>query len=136
MSDGRTIRARRLADGALVEILPDGFARPFPPSETDWRALRRLTDEEVHAAAASDPDNPPLTPLSLKRMTRVPQVRVVRRALHLTEAEFAACFRIPHGQLRAWERGEDEPDAAARAYLTVIARNPLAVMEALKGRGV
>jgi putative transcriptional regulator len=57
---------------------------------------------------------------------------VVRRALGLTQEEFAARFRIPLGTLRDWEQGKSEPDQAARAYLMVIARNPDAVVEALK----
>ena len=55
----------------------------------------------------------------------------MRRALHLTQEEFAARFRIPLGTLRDWEQGKTEPDQAARAYLTVIARNPKAVTDAL-----
>jgi putative transcriptional regulator len=58
----------------------------------------------------------------------------MRRALHLTQEEFADRFRIPLGTLRDWEQGKTQPDQAARAYLTVIARNPKAVVEALKDR--
>jgi putative transcriptional regulator len=32
--------------------------------------------------------------------------------------------------LRVWEQGKTDPNQAARAYLTVIARNPEAVMGA------
>ena len=45
--------------------------------------------------------------------------------------EFASRFHIPLGTLRDWEQGRKEPDAAARAYLVVIGRNPAAVSEAL-----
>jgi putative transcriptional regulator len=61
----------------------------------------------------------------------VPRVKVMRRALGLTQEGFAARFRIPLGTLRDWEQGKTEPDQAARAYLTVIARNPKAVTGAL-----
>ena len=131
MSEGRTIRARRLKDGTLVEVLPDGSTRPFPPDDTDWAALPHLTEEEINAAALSDPDNPPRTPERAKHLKRVPQVKVMRRALHLTQEEFAARFHIPLGTLRDWEQGKTQPDQAARAYLRVIARNPKAVLEAL-----
>ncbi|HEY5280635.1 MAG TPA: transcriptional regulator, partial [Pseudolabrys sp.] len=40
-------------------------------------------------------------------------------------------FHIPLGTLRDWEQGAATPDQSARAYLTVIARNPDAVREAL-----
>jgi len=93
--------------------------------------LRPVTDDEVMAAAASDPDAQPLTPDDFRRMKRVARAKIIRRALGLTQEQFAAQFRIPLGTLRDWEQGAAEPDAAARAYLHVIARNPKAVTEAL-----
>jgi putative transcriptional regulator len=91
-----------------------------------------MTDEEAEAAALSDPDNPPLTAERQAHLKRVPQVRVMRRALRLTQEEFSARFRIPLGTLRDWEQGKSEPDQASRAYLTVIARDPEAVRRALE----
>lgn len=132
MSKRRTIIARRLKDGTLVEVLPDGATRSFPPDRTDWVALGRMTEDEINAAALTDPDNPPRTPERAKHLKRVPQVKVMRRALRLTQEEFATRFRIPLGTLRDWEQGKSKPDQAARAYLTVIARNPKAVVEALE----
>jgi len=51
----------------------------------------------------------------------------LRDRLGLTQEAFAAAYRIPIGTLRDWEQGRKRPDAPARAYLTVIARNPEAV---------
>ncbi len=93
-----------------------------------------MTEEEINAAALDDPDNPPLTPERAAHLKRVPQVKVMRRALGLTQEEFSARFRIPLGTLRDWEQGKTEPDQAARAYLTVIAREPEAVRRALESR--
>jgi putative transcriptional regulator len=90
-----------------------------------------MTESERHAAALSDPDAQPLTQERISQMKRTPQARVIRRALGLSQEEFAARFRIPLGTLRDWEQGRKEPDAAARAYLVVIGRNPAAVAEAL-----
>jgi putative transcriptional regulator len=90
-----------------------------------------MSEEERHAAALSDPDAQPLTPEDFKRMKRTPQVRVIRRALGLSQEEFASRFRIPLGTLRDWEQGRKEPDTAACAYLRVIGHNPAAVTEAL-----
>ena len=132
MSKKNTIRARRLPDGSFVQVLPDGTTRPFPPHQTDWDALRAMTDEEINAAALADPDNPPINPERQAHLRRVPQVKVMRRALGLTQEEFSARFRIPLGTLRDWEQGKSEPDQAARAYLTVIARDPEAVRKALE----
>ncbi len=90
-----------------------------------------MTDEDIHAAALADPDAQPLTPERLAHMKSTSQVKVIRRALDLSQEEFAARFHIPIGTLRDWEQGRKDPDAAARAYLTVIGRNPFAVTEAL-----
>jgi putative transcriptional regulator len=98
----------------------------------DWSELNAMTPEQRHAAALSDPDAQPLTEEDFKRMKRRPQVFVMRRALRLSQEEFSERFRIPLGTLRDWEQGRKEPDAAARAYLTVIGKNPQAVLDALK----
>ena len=105
---------------------------PPEPSPVDWSRFDRMTPTERHEAALGDPDAQPLTPADMRRMRRTPQVRVVRRALALSQEAFAARFRIPLGTLRDWEQGRKDPDAAARAYLTVIGRNPSAVTEALE----
>ena len=110
MSKENTIVATRLADGTLVQVLKDGTTQPFPPDRTDWAALRAVTEEEITAAALSDPDNPPWTSERQAHLKRVPQVKVMRRALHLTQEEFSACYHIPLGTLRDWEQGKTEPD--------------------------
>jgi putative transcriptional regulator len=93
--------------------------------------LRPMTDDEVMAAALSDRDAQPLTADDFRRMKRVARAKIIRQALGLTQQEFAARFRIPLGTLRDWEQGAAVPDAAAKAYLQVIARNPQAVSDAL-----
>ena len=90
-----------------------------------------MTEEEALVAASSDPDAKPLTPDDFKRMKRIPRAKIIRRALGLTQEEFAQRFRIPLGTLRDWEQGAAEPDSCARAYLTVIAHSPRIVAEAL-----
>lgn len=79
-----------------------------------------------------DPDNRPLTDADLARMKMTPQARIIRRALNLTQEEFAAQFHIALGTLRDWEQNRYEPDGAAKAYLEVIAKEPDAVRRALK----
>ncbi len=123
--------ARRKSDGSLVRVLPNGKTEPLR-DRTDWERLRRMTDEEVEAAARSDPDNPPRTKAELAKMRRVPRVKTLRRALGLTQEEFAQRFHIPLGTLRDWEQGRSEPDQPARAYLRVIARDPKGVQKALQ----
>ena len=59
-------------------------------------------------------------------MRRVPRVKTLRRALALTQEEFTKRYDIPIGTLRDWEQGRTEPDQAARAYLNLIAQDPVA----------
>jgi putative transcriptional regulator len=93
-----------------------------------------MTAAETEAAAASDPDNPPLTKKRLAQLHPVPRVKTLRRALALTQEEFAARYHIPLGTLRDWEQGRSEPDQPARSYLVVIARDPDGVRRALEPR--
>jgi putative transcriptional regulator len=102
-----------------------------PLAETDWAYLRAMTDEEAHANALADPDNPPLTKEQLAKMRRVPNSRQIRENLGLTQREFARQFEISLGTLRDWEQGARRPDSAAKAYLRVIQQNPDAVIAAL-----
>jgi len=100
----------------------------------DWSRFDALTDEEVHAAALADPDAQPWTEEQLAKAKRTPRVKIIRRVLKLTQEEFSQQFGIPLGTLRDWEQGRSEPDAPGRAYLTVIARKPDMVRDALEPR--
>jgi len=91
--------------------------------------------EQIEAAAYSDPDAIPLSPDDLQRMRRSPRAKIIRRALGLTQEEFAARYRIPVGTLRDWEQGRTEPDQTARAYLMAIARDAEGLRRALASDG-
>lgn len=91
-----------------------------------------MTPSAIESAALADPDAHPLTPADLKRLKRSPRIKVIRRALGLTQEEFASRYRIPLGTLRDWEQGRATPDQPTQAYLTVIARSPEGVQRALE----
>ena len=84
------------------------------------------------AAALADPDALPMTPEQLKNAKRRPRVTVIRRALRMTQEQFATAFKIPLNTLQDWEQERAEPDAPARAYLRAIAGNAEAVAKALR----
>lgn len=67
-------------------------------------------------------------------MKRTPQAKIIRRALDLTQEEFAARYHIPLGTLRDWEQGRAEPDQPTRAYLILIGRDPEHVNRTLNSR--
>jgi putative transcriptional regulator len=130
MSKTTTI-ARMRRDGTVVEVLPDGTERPFPV-----RPMRPMTEAEIEAAAWADPDARPFTPEEWAKVRRVPRIKTLRRALGLTQEEFAARYHIPVGTLRDWEQGRSEPDQPARAYLHVIASDPEGVRHALEAKPI
>ena len=100
-------------------------------TKIDWSRVEAMSESERDAAAMADPDARPMTDEEWACAPRVPQVGVIRRALKLSQEQFAAAFQIPIGTIRDWEQGRYQPDAAARAYLRVIARAPGAVRKAL-----
>jgi putative transcriptional regulator len=121
MSKTTTI-VRMGADGRLFRVRPTG---------DDKEPNSGFAEERAPYEDGVDLDNPPLSPDQLRRMKRVPRVRTLRRALALTQEEFAERYRIPVGTLRDWEQGRSEPDAPARAYLKVIASDPEGIVRLL-----
>lgn len=79
-----------------------------------------MSAADVERAARADRDAQPLTAGDLRRMKRTPQAKIIRRALELTQEEFAARYHIPLGTLRDWEQGRVQPDQPARAYLIAV----------------
>jgi putative transcriptional regulator len=112
------ITTKILSDGSVVQVMPDGTEVPMQvPALQQSQPLEDAEDE--------------ITPERFAKMRLVPRSKTLRRALGLTQEEFAARYRIPIGTLRDWEQGRTEPDATSRAYLHVIAKNPEMVMQAL-----
>jgi putative transcriptional regulator len=91
-----------------------------------------MSDADVDSAALSDPDNLPMSEEQLAKAPRMSRVKIIRRALSLTQEEFSARYQIPLGTLRDWEQGRSEPDQPARAYLKVIAADPERTAKALQ----
>lgn len=58
-------------------------------------------------------------------------VRAIRRALNMTQQEFAERFGFSTGTVRNWEQGHRQPDRAARVLLTVVSQEPEAVARSL-----
>jgi putative transcriptional regulator len=63
----------------------------------------------------------------------IPDVKAIRKALHMSQHRFSALYRIPLATLKNWEQGRRSPDAPAAAYLRAIQRRPKEVMEAVSG---
>ncbi len=64
----------------------------------------------------------------------VPQevdVKAIRNRLGMTQAKFSDTFGFSLDAIKHWEGGRRTPEAPARTLLTVIDRNPVAVLSAL-----
>jgi putative transcriptional regulator len=114
-----------------VDVKP---GEALPRGDTDWARLNAITDEEVVAAALSDPDAQPLGPEQQAKMRRVSRVKVLRQRLGMTQAEFAEAFHLPITTLRDWEQRRSTPDAPARALLLAIERDPEVMRRLLADR--
>jgi putative transcriptional regulator len=59
-------------------------------------------------------------------------VKAIREKIALSQSEFARLFGLSKRTLEHWEHGRRVPTGPARAFLTVIAREPDAVRRALR----
>jgi putative transcriptional regulator len=58
-------------------------------------------------------------------------VKRIRQNLNMTQARFSDTFGFSLDAVKHWESGRRTPEASARAFLTVIDRDPRAVIAAL-----
>src|ERR1700719_3757542 len=58
-------------------------------------------------------------------------VKAIRKRVKMSQAEFSRAYGISRRALQEWEQGGRQPDSAARAYLSVIAKEPAVVRRAL-----
>lgn len=61
-------------------------------------------------------------------------VRAIRRTIGMTQESFARHLGVSKRTVQDWEQGRRVPTGAARAFLTVIRREPAAVRRALSPR--
>ena len=108
---------------------------PNNPSKgkTDWEQVDAMTEEEIHAAALSDPDAQPVTPEELEEFEPVPDAKTIREGMNLTQKEFASRFQLSLRTLQDWETGRLELDPAAKALLRIIVHSPELVEKVLNG---
>jgi len=55
----------------------------------------------------------------------------IRKKIHMSQSQFAAYIGVSVRTIQEWEQGRVVPSGAARAFLTVIDREPEAVRRAL-----
>ena len=96
--------------------------RGASPSLGDERRaqLAALSDAEIEAGAQADEANPPVSADRLRKMAVAREVRLIREGLGLSQAEFAARFRISLGRLRDYEQARTQPDLPVLAFLRLL----------------
>ena len=62
-------------------------------------------------------------------------VKAIRDANHMSQAEFARAFGIPIGTIQDWEQNRRRPEAPARVLLSLIATDPAAVRSIIARAG-
>ena len=67
------------------------------------------------------------------RVTRLsePDVRAIREAADISQAQFAKLIGVNLRTLQNWEQQRTRPTGAARALLKIVASDPKAALEAL-----
>ena len=89
MSKNITI-AKIRSDGVAVKVLDNGDESRFPDTP-----MRSMTEAEIEAGAAADCDARSMTASELQTARRIPRAKTLRRALNLTQQEFAAVIISP-----------------------------------------
>jgi len=59
-------------------------------------------------------------------------VKKIRSKLHVSQSQFALMIGVSTSTLQNWEQGRRKPEGPARALLTVVDKNPEAVLSALQ----
>lgn len=129
-------------DGTFVLVRDDGSEIPYTPPPIDWAKIDALTDEQIAAAIEADPDAAPdLTLPQVRRIMRSSRrqharvafrIKALRKALGLSQAEFARGYDLPLATVRNWEQARRLPDEAGMALLKVIAADPEGTRRALE----
>ena len=66
-----------------------------------------------------------------KRTVAIPDVRVIRERMTLSQTAFAAMLGVSISTLQDWEQGRRKPSGPALSLLKVAAKRPDAIREAI-----
>jgi putative transcriptional regulator len=91
---------------------------------TDWSKINRMTDRDIARQIASNPDAAP-------DMAPEIDVRAIRQAAGMTQAQFAAAYEFSVRTVQEWERGAKKPSGPARTLLRAIKADPEGLRKAL-----
>jgi putative transcriptional regulator len=90
----------------------------------DWGKLDAMTDADIAGQIADNPDAAP-------DMAPEVDVRAIRRATGMTQAQFATVYEFSIRTIQEWERGAKKPSGPARTLLRAIKNDPEGLRKAL-----
>jgi len=91
---------------------------------TDWRRIDAMSDADIARQIAGNP-------LAAPDMAPQIDVRAIRRAAGMTQAQFAAAYEFSIRTVQEWERGAKKPSGPARTLLRAIRADPEGLRKAL-----
>ena len=98
-------------------------------ASTDWKKVDAMTDGDIARQIAANPGAAPDMALEI-------DVRAIRRAAGMTQAEFAAAYQFSVRTVQQWERGAKRPSGPARTLLRAIKADPEGLRRALSANEV
>ena len=102
----------------LSKAARDGLAA------TDWSTIDAMTDEGIARQIGANPDAAP-------DMAPEIDVRAIRHAAGMTQAQFADTYEFSIRTVQEWERGAKKPSGPARTLLRAIKADPEGLRKAL-----
>jgi putative transcriptional regulator len=106
----------------MAKSLSDAARRAL--AATDWSKVDALNDVDIARQIAANPEAAP-------DMAPDVDVREIRRATGLTQAQFAAVYEFSLRTLQEWERGAKTPSGPARTLLRAIKADPDGLRKAI-----
>lgn len=91
---------------------------------TDWTKVDAMTDADIARQIAANPDAAPDIAPDI-------DVRAIRQAAGMTQAQFAAAYEFSVRTVQEWERGAKRPSGPARTLLRAIKGDPEGLRRAL-----
>ncbi len=93
-------------------------------AQVDWRKIDAMSETDIARQIAANPDAAP-------DMAPPIDVRAIRRATGMTQAQFAAAYEFSVRTIQEWERGAKRPSGPARTLLRAIKGDPEGLRKAL-----
>ena len=89
---------------------------------------KRNLFEELQEGLEAVRDNPDALP---RHELTVPDVKAIREAFRMSQADLAVFLDVPKKTLQNWEQGRRHPSGSAQTLLRIMEKEPEAVRRAL-----